>query len=231
LTKPSDVEKGQWFLQRCIAHLPTAGEMMFNVTCEDQRAPFSARETDPLKVWKLSPIDKASLDRWDDDTESKEAMFFYTDTADASWAIVKSNDKKRAQLNCMRHFLQTLEYPNKDARAIGTLDPLIVGHAAQILGDDASIYDAAELRRTRSRRSFARHAAAPWHGRKRALGCGHDPVVVFHRASDGRAKSGAGPSACLDRRKGRGDPGRREPGDRGPDQLGLRHPVFAVCRQ
>jgi polyphosphate kinase 2 len=192
LTKPSDVEKGQWFFQRYIAHLPTAGEMVFydrswynragvervmgfctpqeylefmrqapelermlvrsgirlhkywfSVTREEQRARFLARETDPLKMWKLSPIDKASLDRWDDYTEAKEAMFFYTDTADAPWAIVKSNDKKRARLNCMRHFLHTLEYPNKDASVIGTPDPLIVGRAAQILGDDASIYDAA----------------------------------------------------------------------------------------
>jgi polyphosphate kinase 2 len=192
LTKPSDVEKGQWFFQRYIAHLPTAGEMVFydrswynragvervmgfctpaeylefmrqapelermlvrsgirlhkywfSVTREEQRARFLARETDPLKMWKLSPIDKASLDRWDDYTEAKEAMFFYTDTADAPWVIVKSNDKKRARLNCMRHFLLTLDYPNKDAEVIGTPDPLIVGRAAQILGDDASIYDAA----------------------------------------------------------------------------------------
>jgi polyphosphate kinase 2 (PPK2 family) len=72
----------------------------FSVTREEQRARFLARETDPLKMWKLSPIDKASLDRWDDYTEAKEAMFFYTDTADAPWVIVKSNDKKRARLNC-----------------------------------------------------------------------------------------------------------------------------------
>jgi hypothetical protein len=94
-------------------------------------------------MWKLSPIDKASLDRWDDYTEAKEAMFFYTDTADAPWVIVKSDDKKRARLNCMRHFLSTLDYPNKDHAVIGTPDPLIVGRAAQVLGTVPDIYDAA----------------------------------------------------------------------------------------
>lgn len=192
LTKPSDVEKGQWFFQRYIAHLPTAGEMVFydrswynragvervmgfctpseylefmrqapelermlvrsgirlykywfSVTREEQRARFMARETDPLKMWKLSPIDKASLDRWDDYTEAKEAMFFYTDTADAPWVIVKSNDKKRARLNCMKHFLSTLDYPNKNTEVIGTPDPLIVGRAQQVLGMGPDIYDAA----------------------------------------------------------------------------------------
>lgn len=192
LTKPSDVEKGQWFFQRYLAHLPTAGEMVFydrswynragvervmgfcspteylefmrqapelermlvrsgirlykywfSVTREEQRARFLARETDPLKMWKLSPIDKASLDRWDDYTEAKEAMFFYTDTADAPWVIVKSNDKKRARLNCMRHFLSTMDYPNKDHAVVGTPDPLIVGRAQQVLGMGPDIYDAA----------------------------------------------------------------------------------------
>ena len=192
LTKPSDVEKGQWFFQRYIAHLPTAGEMVFydrswynragvervmgfctpteylefmrqapefermlvrsgirlykywfSVTREEQRARFLARETDPLKMWKLSPIDKASLDKWDDYTEAKEAMFFYTDTADAPWVIVKSNDKKRARLNCMKHFLSTIDYPNKDHAVVGTPDPLIVGRAAQVLGNDPGIYEAA----------------------------------------------------------------------------------------
>ncbi len=182
LSKPSDAEKGQWFFQRYIQHLPTTGEIVFfdrswynragvervmgfctpseylefmrqapefermlvrsgirfykywfSVTREEQFARFKARETDPLKMWKLSPIDKASLDKWDDYTEAKEAMFFYTDTADAPWVIVKSNDKKRARLNCMRHFLSTIDYPGKDLEVIGSVDPLIVGHASQVL--------------------------------------------------------------------------------------------------
>ncbi|HPE47339.1 MAG TPA: polyphosphate kinase 2 [Hyphomonas sp.] len=144
LEKPSEEERGQWYFQRYIKHLPTAGEIVlfdrswynragvervmgfcspneylefmrqvpelermftrsgihlfkywFSVTQEEQRSRFKAREHDPLKQWKLSPIDRASMDRWDDYTEAKEAMFFYTDTADAPWTIVKSSDKKR----------------------------------------------------------------------------------------------------------------------------------------
>ena len=77
----------------------------FSVSRDEQRRRFEARETDPLKQWKLSPIDRASLGKWDEYTEAKEAMFFYTDTADAPWTIVKADDKKRARLNCMQHFL------------------------------------------------------------------------------------------------------------------------------
>ena len=105
----------------------------FSVTQEEQQRRFGSRETDPLKQWKLSPIDKASLCKWDDYTEAKEAMFFYTDTADAPWTIVKSNDKKRARLNCMRHFLSTLDYPDKDHKIVGDPDPLIVGQAHHVI--------------------------------------------------------------------------------------------------
>ncbi len=105
----------------------------FSVTQEEQQRRFGSRETDPLKQWKLSPIDKASLSKWDDYTEAKEAMFFYTDTADAPWTIVKSNDKKRARLNCMRHFLSTLDYRDKDLRIVGEPDPLIVGQAHHVI--------------------------------------------------------------------------------------------------
>ncbi|WP_171167470.1 polyphosphate kinase 2 [Ruegeria sp. HKCCA0370] len=105
----------------------------FSVTQEEQQRRFKSRETDPLKQWKLSPIDKASLSKWDDYTEAKEAMFFYTDTADAPWTIIKSNDKKRARLNCMRHFLSTLDYPGKDHGIVGEPDPLIVGQAHHVI--------------------------------------------------------------------------------------------------
>ncbi|MES0823866.1 polyphosphate kinase 2 [Ruegeria sp. SCP11] len=105
----------------------------FSVTQTEQQRRFKSRETDPLKQWKLSPIDKASLDKWDDYTEAKEAMFFYTDTADAPWTIVKSNDKKRARLNTMRHFLSTLDYPDKDHDIVGQPDPLIVGQAHHVI--------------------------------------------------------------------------------------------------
>jgi polyphosphate kinase len=182
LSKPSDVEMGQWFFQRYIAHLPTAGEMVFydrswynragvervmgfcspteylefmreapelermlvrsgihlskywfSVTQDEQRRRFVARETDPLKRWKLSPIDKASLDKWDDYTEAKEAMFFYTDTADAPWVVVKSDDKKRARIEVMRHFLSRIDYPEKDMDVCIPPDPRIVGGTEEVV--------------------------------------------------------------------------------------------------
>jgi len=182
LNKPTESERGQWYFQRYIEHLPTAGEMVFydrswynragvervmgfctpeeylefmrqapefermlvrsgirlykfwfSVTPDEQRRRFAERETDPLKRWKLSPIDKASLDLWDEYTAAKEAMFFYTDTADAPWTIIKSKDKKRARLNAMKHFLSTLDYPGKDPEVVGRPDPLIVGHARHVM--------------------------------------------------------------------------------------------------
>ncbi len=105
----------------------------FSVTRNEQHRRFKSRETDPLKKWKLSPVDLASLDKWDDYTEAKEAMFFYTDTADAPWTIIKSDDKKRARLNCMKHFLSTLDYPDKDHAIATPPDPLIVGHASHVV--------------------------------------------------------------------------------------------------
>jgi polyphosphate kinase 2 len=115
----------------------------FSVTREEQRRRFFARETDPLKQWKLSPIDKASLDKWDDYTEAKEAMFFNTDTADAPWTIIKSDDKKRARLNCMLHFLSSVPYDNKDHRVVVGPDPLIVGSSALVIGGSVNILEAA----------------------------------------------------------------------------------------
>ncbi|KAA8607115.1 polyphosphate kinase 2 [Salipiger aestuarii] len=182
LDRPTEEERGQWYFQRYIEHLPTAGEIVlydrswynragvervmgfcepndylefmrqtpdlermfvrsgiklykywFSVTRDEQKRRFESRETDPLKQWKLSPIDKASLDKWEDYTEAKEAMFFYTDTADSPWVVVKSNDKKRARLNCMRHFLSTLDYPGKDRHIATAPDPLIVGGAGHVI--------------------------------------------------------------------------------------------------
>ena len=182
LNKPTDEERGQWYFQRYLQHLPTSGEMVlydrswynragvervmgfcepeeylefmrqtpelermltrsgirlykywFSVTRPEQQRRFDSRATDPLKQWKLSPIDKASLDKWDDYTEAKEAMLFYTDTKDAPWTVVKSNDKKRARINCMRHFLSTLDYPGKDPEIAQPPEPEIVGSAKKIV--------------------------------------------------------------------------------------------------
>ncbi len=105
----------------------------FSVTQDEQKRRFDSRATDPLKQWKLSPIDKQSLGKWDEYTEAKEAMFFYTDTADAPWVVIKSNDKKRARLGCMQHFLNSLDYPGKDHSVVTPPDPLIVGSAAHVI--------------------------------------------------------------------------------------------------
>jgi polyphosphate kinase 2 len=178
LEKPSETERGQWYFQRYVQHLPTDGEIVlfdrswynrsgvehvmgfcsgqeytefvrqapefermlvrngthlikfwFSVSQEEQRRRFRERKVHPLKQWKLSPVDLASLDKWDDYTKAKEAMFFHTDTADAPWTVIKSNCKKRARLNAMRYILHKLPYMNKDTERIGNLDPLIVGRA------------------------------------------------------------------------------------------------------
>jgi polyphosphate kinase 2 len=102
----------------------------FSVTQGEQRTRFAIRQVDPVRQWKLSPNDLASLDKWCDFTEAKEAMFFYTDTADAPWTVVKSNDKKRARLEAMRHVLHRFDYDDKDRDIVGTPDPQIVGPAS-----------------------------------------------------------------------------------------------------
>jgi polyphosphate kinase 2 len=113
----------------------------FSVSRYEQLRRFHARRLDPLKQWKLSPIDIKSLSKWNDYTRAKEAMFFYTDTADAPWTIVKSDDKKRARINCMRYFLHSLDYPDKDLDLIGEPDPLIVGPASMMYDKDDHIVD------------------------------------------------------------------------------------------
>jgi len=112
----------------------------FSVTHEEQDRRFNARVGDPLKQWKLSPIDQESQGKWDEYTEAKEAMFFYTDTADAPWTIVKSDDKKRARLNCMQHFLHELDYPGKNLHVVRGPDPLIVGSSAQVIEKDRHLW-------------------------------------------------------------------------------------------
>jgi polyphosphate kinase 2 len=101
----------------------------FSVSRKEQRRRFREREVHPLKQWKLSPVDVASLDKWDEYTRSKEAMFMHTDTADAPWTVIKSDCKKRARLNAMRYVLHKLPYARKNLQRIGQLDPLIVGRA------------------------------------------------------------------------------------------------------
>jgi len=178
LEKPTQEERGQWYFQRYVEHLPTSGEITlfdrswynragvervmgfcsdaeykeflrqvpefermlvrqgihvfkfwFSVSRREQRRRFKEREVHPLKQWKLSPIDVASLDKWEDYTRSKEAMFFHTDTADAPWIVIKSDCKKRARLNTLRYLLHKLPYKKKDTDLIGQVDALLVGRA------------------------------------------------------------------------------------------------------
>jgi len=110
----------------------TLHKLWFSVSRNEQFRRFQKRQHDPLKQWKLSPIDLASLDKWEDYTEAKEAMFFYSDTADAPWTVVKSDCKKRARINAMRFILNSLDYPNKNIDVVQKPDELIVGSASTI---------------------------------------------------------------------------------------------------
>lgn len=111
----------------------------FSVTREEQFRRFKSRQTDPLKQWKLSPIDLASLSKWEEYGEAREIMFFHTDTRDAPWYIVRSDDKKRGRINCMKHFLHNLDYPNKDHSVVAEPDPALLGTARQIRSEDKDL--------------------------------------------------------------------------------------------
>jgi polyphosphate kinase 2 len=119
-------------------HLVRSGvhlfKFWFSVSRAEQRRRFKEREAHPLKQWKLSPVDMASLDKWDEYTRAKEQMFLHCDTADAPWTVIKSDCKKRARLNAMRYVLQRLPYKNKDAKSIGSVDTLLVGRASLVAG-------------------------------------------------------------------------------------------------
>jgi polyphosphate kinase 2 (PPK2 family) len=105
----------------------------FSVSRQEQMRRFISRRDDPLKHWKLSPLDIQSLDCWDRYSEAKNAMFTHTDTGDAPWVVIKSDDKKRARINCLRHFLSLIEYPDKNPEVAYAPDPLLVASAAQVI--------------------------------------------------------------------------------------------------
>ncbi len=176
LSKPSDAERSQWYFQRYISHLPSAGEIVFfdrswynrgvvenvfgfctteererffrqvlpletgfvndgihlfklwlNVGRAEQLNRFLARETDPLKQWKLSPIDVAGLSKWDEYTQSIAETLTRTHSEHCPWTIVRSDDKKRARLAAIRTILSALDYDEKDADIVGSPDPEICG--------------------------------------------------------------------------------------------------------
>ncbi|MDR9498013.1 MAG: polyphosphate kinase 2 [Hydrogenovibrio sp.] len=184
LDKPTETEKGQWYFQRYVQHLPTEGEITlfdrswynragvervmgfctpqeynqfvhqapefermlsasgihlmkfwFSVSRNEQLRRFDARKNDPLKQWKLSPMDMASLDLWDEYTKAKEDMFFYTNTSECPWTVIKSNDKKRARLEAMRYVLNSFPYDDKDPDLLEN-DPLIISTGDEVFKED-----------------------------------------------------------------------------------------------
>ena len=185
LNKPNDTERGQWYFQRYITHLPTAGEFVFfdrswynragvepvmgfcsksqyaefmqqapaleqglvesgthlfklwfAVSRQEQLRRFEARRTDPLKHWKLSPIDEISIGKWDEYTQARDRMFYFTHTRAAPWTVIRSNDKRRARIGAIRHVLDVLPYPDKDVEAVFQPDPKIVASAEALAPDD-----------------------------------------------------------------------------------------------
>jgi polyphosphate kinase 2 len=101
-----------------------------NIGRETQLKRFHERRHNPLKIWKLSPIDYAALERWDAYTEARDRMMAATHKPAAPWTVVRANDKRRARLNVIRHVLGTIDYPGKDENVIRETDPLILGGPA-----------------------------------------------------------------------------------------------------
>lgn len=125
----------------------------FSVTRAEQLRRFIDRQGDPVKRWKLSPIDLASLDKWNEYTQAKEAMFAMTDLPEAPWMVLKSNDKKRARLEAIRYVLSMFDYPDKDNEIVGCPDPLIVCPARALeLADHDQLWPHVPL---------SRHSRAP----------------------------------------------------------------------
>jgi polyphosphate kinase 2 len=132
--------------ERFLRHVPQFEEMLvesgfsltklwFSVTQQEQRTRFAIRQIDPVRRWKLSPMDILSLDRWDAYTEAKENMLRSTDTDWAPWTTIKSNDKKRARINAMRFFLSQFDYEDKNHSVVGSPDPKLVGRGRDSVGD------------------------------------------------------------------------------------------------
>jgi len=183
LEKPNEKEKTQWYFQRYVEHLPSAGEIVlfdrswynramvepvmgfcterehhkflkdapdfermivesgtkifkfyFSVSKEEQARRFKARETDPLKQYKFSPVDRESQKLWDEYTLAKFMMLSSTHTEYAPWTIVKSNNKKKARLNCIKHILNFVDYPDKIAP-----EEIVVDRDIIVYGRDEAI--------------------------------------------------------------------------------------------
>ena len=182
LSKPTEVEQGQWYFQRYICHFPTDGDMTLfdrswynrggvepvmgfctpeqnaqflnqtpafekqivdegiaffkiwlNIGQEMQIKRFHDRRHNPLKSWKLSPIDIKAMGKWDDYTKARDEMMRATHTDHAPWTVIRSNDKRRARINAIRHVLLSLDYDGKDTKAIGELDTNVIGSGPEYL--------------------------------------------------------------------------------------------------
>jgi polyphosphate kinase 2 len=123
------MEQAPLFEQMLVDNGISLTKFWFSVSPAEQRTRFAIRLVDPVRQWKFSPMDIASVERWDDYTAAKEAMFTATDTDVAPWIVVRSNDKKRARINAMRYLLANADYDDKDDELVGEPDPLIVGRA------------------------------------------------------------------------------------------------------
>jgi len=183
LDKPTEVERQQWYFQRYVEHLPSAGEIIFfdrswynragvervmdfcteeeywdfidqvpgfesmlvkskihmiklylSIGREEQARRFEERATNPLKQWKLSPVDIEAQAKWDDYTKAKEDTFRLTHSEHAPWTIIKAEDRLRARINAMRSILSALQYSDKNTKVVNSPDPLIVTSAARIFG-------------------------------------------------------------------------------------------------
>ena len=181
LSAPSDRERGQWYFQRYVEHLPTSGEIVFfdrswynravvepvmgfcspaealrflrdttvfeemlineglqlfkfwfSVSREEQLRRVMSRAQDGLKQWKVSDVDVRSLPLWDEYTEAKKVMFAATDTKGSPWVVVKSDDKKRARLACMRYVLRSLEYDYDVHDRVAKPNPKLIGPAKKL---------------------------------------------------------------------------------------------------
>lgn len=124
-------------------------KMYFSVNHKEQQRRFRQRESDPLKQWKLSPVDIAARDKWDEYTTAKESMFRRTHTPSAPWTVIKSDDKMRARINAMRHVLNVLPYEGKDDSVVHDPDPLIVASAGDVWGVEGDEEDSDQKRKTR----------------------------------------------------------------------------------
>ncbi|GJM02943.1 MAG: polyphosphate kinase 2 [Rhodomicrobium sp.] len=182
LTKPTEAERGQWYFQRYVAHLPTAGDMALfdrswynragvepvmgfctpeqhqlfleeaplfeerlvkdgihlikiwlTIGQEMQLHRLHRRRHDPLKHWKISPIDLKAIELWEEYTRVKEQMFRATHQAATPWTVILSNDKRRARLNALKLVLNQLDYEGKDESVAQAPDPKIAGNSDEFL--------------------------------------------------------------------------------------------------